>query len=170
MQKEIWKTIDGFGGNYKVSSLGRVKSFHRYSNGRIISQNLKSNGYLEVSLNNDRKRTHKYVHRLVAEAFLNEDVKSDVNHINEIKTDNRVENLEWLSHKENINYGDCILKRSLKRNKPIIVIYPDGNKVTMKSINYASETLGISCMSISSVLKNKADKTKGFKFMYATSI
>jgi len=169
MENEVWKTINGFG-DYKISSLGRVRSFHKDKlNGKIMSLNLKANGYLEVILFNNGKRTHKYIHRLVASYFIEGVPKSDVNHINEVKTDNRVENLQWLDHKENINYGSCISKRSAKRNKPIVVVHPDGKTEILKSINFASEKLSISCNSITKVLRGKKDKVKGFTFIYRNS-
>lgn len=167
MEKEIWKKIEGFGGNYEISSLGRVKSLYK-GDGSILCQNLKENGYFEVSLSMNGKRTHKYIHRLVAEAFLKNNGESDVNHINEIKSDNRVENLQWISHKENINYGSCINKRSEKRYKPVIAIYPNGKIEVIKSIGHASKYLGINCDSIYKSLTNKIDSVKGFKFVYGS--
>lgn len=89
---EIWKPIKGWEG-YEVSSLGRVK----LRRGRITSGSIsKRNPYPRVGLSRDGKTTLVAVHRLVAEAFLPRIIGCDiVNHLNEIKTDNRVENLEW---------------------------------------------------------------------------
>ncbi len=118
MMEEIWKDIEGYEGKYQVSSLGRVRrlayTFKRrnrwgvcdnvISAGMMSLRNVK--GYLSVQLRDETKRKHHQVHRLVAAAFIpNPDGLPEVNHKNEDKTDNRVENLEWCTRKYNTNYG-----------------------------------------------------------------
>lgn len=115
---EVWKDIEGYEGKYQVSSLGRVRrlayTFKRrnkwgvcdnvISSGMMSLRNVK--GYLSVKLRDETKRKHYQVHRLVAAAFIpNPDGLPEVNHKNEDKTDNRVENLEWCTRKYNTNYG-----------------------------------------------------------------
>lgn len=114
-QEEIWKDILNFEGYYQVSNLGNVKSLERsvvYKNkenphifkSKQLLPKTTSTGYLEVVLTkHDGKRYCKRVHRLVAEAFLeNPNNLPFVNHINENKKDNCVENLEWCTPKQNI--------------------------------------------------------------------
>lgn len=97
MEKEIWKKIDGFE-NYEISNFGKVKS--NYGKGRILKTRI-SDGYELVNLNN---KTFK-VHRLLAIAFIpNIFNKPAINHINKIRNDNRIENLEWVTISENNNH------------------------------------------------------------------
>lgn len=111
---EQWKPIKGYEGCYEVSDLGNVRSVDRtvHTNirfnkarivrGRLLKLNLKNNGYYTVDLCKDGKISSQTVHRLVAKAFLpNPDSLKVVNHINGIKTDNNVSNLEWVSYKTN---------------------------------------------------------------------
>ena len=105
MPEEIWKPIAGFEGRYEVSSLGRVRSLVD-NKGRkrikIRKTRLTKSGYLYLNLWIKCKMHTKVVHKLVAEAFLDKpDNAQCINHINGVKTDNRVENLEWCTFSEN---------------------------------------------------------------------
>lgn len=103
---EIWKSIDGYE-NYEISNLGNVRSLNWNRTGRsqIIKPGM-TKGYLRVCLSKSGKVKMFGVHRLVAEAFLpNPGNLPEVNHRNEIKTDNRADNLEWCSAQYNSNFG-----------------------------------------------------------------
>lgn len=111
--EEIWKDVKGYCGWYQVSNLGRVKRLkkihcnHGKTNiverERILKPTKDKKGYLIVILSNGGKdKKHLKVHRLVAEAFIaNEYNKPQIDHINRIKDDNRVENLRWVTNTEN---------------------------------------------------------------------
>lgn len=110
VENEIWRNISE-NHNYQVSNMGRVKSlnYNRTGKEKVLKLCKNSDGYLQVNLLKDGKAKNIKVHRLVAEAFLdNPDNLPQVNHINECKTDNRVENLEWCDNRYNINFGTRI--------------------------------------------------------------
>jgi hypothetical protein len=100
--KEIWKDIKGYEGIYQISNLGRVKSLRR---SKILKTRKTYDNYERVNLNyNTVKKTYK-IHRLVAQTFIDNTFnKQTVNHINGVKSDNRVINLEWMSFEENYNH------------------------------------------------------------------
>ena len=123
--KEIWKDIKDFEGLYQVSNFGRVRSLSRLVNsrngkrtaqGKILFQNTYPNtGYKHVTLSKHSKCKRYSVHRLVAETFIpNPDNLPCVNHKDETRTNNRVDNLEWCTYKYNSNYGTSPQKVSAK--------------------------------------------------------
>lgn len=110
--EEQWKPIEGFPG-YEVSDKGRVRSF-KSGKAKILKPGLRS-GYFFVILSNNGVKQTKDIHRLVAEAFLGiPKEKLEVNHKNGKKTDNRLENLEWVSHAENMRHADELGLRNIK--------------------------------------------------------
>lgn len=113
--KEIWKNIDGYEEIYQVSNLGRVKRLKKknidvraksYIDEHILKNRKNNYGYLEVILHTNGKGHPKKVHRLVAETFIpNPDNKPQVNHKDYNTTNNHVNNLEWVTHSENIKHS-----------------------------------------------------------------
>lgn len=109
--KELWKDIKNYEGLYQISNLGRIKRLMFINNNvckkqeRILKITDNGNGYKIVGLCN-KNRKNFYVHRLVAQAFLeNKDNHTQINHKDYNRANNNVENLEWISVKDNINYS-----------------------------------------------------------------
>ena len=97
---EVWSSVDGYEGLYSVSSLGRVKS-HYFGKERILRPRV-VRGYCTVALFKDGKRKNYFIHRLVAYAFIsNPNNKTQINHIDGNKVNNRCDNLEWCTASEN---------------------------------------------------------------------
>lgn len=129
--EEIWKPI-GYEG-YEVSNLGRVKSY-KYDkiNGKIMNPYKNTKGYLQIDLQLDGRkrenRVHLSVHRLVAIAFIpNPDNLPQVNHKDEDKTNNCVDNLEWCTNDYNAHYGTHIERVAEKIRVPIYSVDKQGN-------------------------------------------
>jgi len=117
--EEIWKDIAGFEGLYQVSNLGNVKRLisERVFEERLIGRNIDRYGYVKRVLSKEGKMYFFTEHRLVAIAFIdNPNNKATVNHKNGIKTDNRVENLEWHTNSENMSHA---IETGLKDQKGI---------------------------------------------------
>lgn len=163
--KEIWLPINGYEGLYEVSSFGRVRSlnYSRTGQTRILVSAQKKNGYLQVGLFKNRKRKNYKVHRLVAEAFIpNWFDDKQVNHIDEDKTNNRVENLEWCSAKYNINYGT----RNEKLSKIVLQFSKTGEFIKEWSSIMEAERNGFNNGNIVSCCRGKRKSHKGFIWRY----
>ena len=103
--EELFRDVAGYEGLYQVSNLGNVKSLNYLNTGqvRILKQRKHTDGYLQINLWKEGKMKTHYVHRLVAQAFIeNPDNLPEVNHIDENKQNNRVDNLEWCEHTYNM--------------------------------------------------------------------
>ena len=185
---EEWKDIEGYEGKYMVSNLGNVKSLSYNKTGKEkIMKPVKNNrGYLHVILCKEGKVKAYTVHRLVATAFIpNTENLPEVNHIDEDKNNNSVENLEWVSSKYNINYGtrnkkageklrgrkhseEHNRKIAEKLSKPIYGINKvNGLIVEFPSTQEAERITGIDHSSIAKCCKGKLKSAGGFYWMYA---
>lgn len=176
--QEIWKPIKGYEGLYEVSNLGRVKSIQRPSlyrgkytriiKERILKPNLKKEGYLDVHLR-DRGRDHFFkIHRLVAIAFIpNPDNLPQINHIDENKLNNRVENLEWCTAHYNGNYGTINLRRSLSSGKPVRCIETGA---IFHSLQAAAKAYGLHEENVCQVCRGLRKQVKGYHFEYVEKL
>jgi len=185
MNEEIWKDIKGYEGLYVVSNIGNVKSMPHKKRSRFGSfyvskeRSLKKSntkyGYLRVTLYKGKSRKSFFVHRLVLENFSNELPKEAINHINEIKRDNRLENLEYMTRAENNRHGtrgERISKSSkgvaTKRQKQKVMLSnKDGSfKVVYESLSEAHKRTKINRTSITRACQRKNGKAGGYYWQY----
>ena len=174
---EIWKPIKGYEGLYEVSSMGNIRSVDRTVHtktgdrtylGRTIVPQIDKDGYYKVCLCKNNKPHTRYVHRIVAEAFIeNPEGCPVINHKDENKRNNDFRNLEWCTVKYNTNYGDCLEKRAAHRRKPIKAI-KGTEEICFASITEAAKMLGASHGNIIGCLANAYGKRtcKGYRFEY----
>lgn len=185
---ELWRDIACYEGFYQVSNYGRVRSVDRIveskagwrvlKKGRVIKQHLDGSGYPKVGLckNNSVKNFH--VHTLVAEAFPEIcgvwEEGLEVNHRNEDKTDNTPENLHYLSHKDNLNYGTRNkrssenLKGTPAHNRKIVVVFKDGVEIdSCESVVAAGKKYGVTESSVRGCIYGRIHIVKKhFTFKY----
>lgn len=188
--EEIWKDIKGYEGLYQVSNMGRVKSLERIDNSnhpvkeKILTQKIEKGGYLRVHLRTPQSNKNILVHRLVALSFIpNPENKPEVDHINTIRSDNRVENLRWVTTKENCNNPITIKNMQIAntgennpmygkigkdhhKSKPVLQFTLDGDFIKIwESTNIASKHIGVKS-SVASCCREECKSAGGFKWGY----
>lgn len=176
--KEIWKPVVGYENTYEVSNLGNVRSLDRYVanragvktfvKGKQLAPIKNTYGYLRVNLCNDTGRKSYFIHRLVAVAFLkNPKNLPQINHKDEIKTNNIVSNLEWCDAKYNINYGGHNTRVSENRkNKgatPVVGINKNGETLSFPSMQEAGRN-GFSAWQIWACCEGRQRSHKGYNW------
>ena len=159
-EKEMWKPIKGYEGLYEVSNLGNIYSVRSKKN---KAPHKNKRGYFRVQLWKENAGTHHSVHRLVATAFVENPLgKPQINHIDEDKTNNKADNLEWCTQLENHNHGTINhrISRSLTNNpkisKPCAILDETGDiEKVFPSVYEASRQTGINVSSIRDVLHGR---------------
>lgn len=174
MKVEYWKPIPGYLDLYEISSFGRVKSL-KYGKVRILKLFKKKDGYLQVQLWENHNYKNFKVHRLVYEAF-NGTIPDgmQVNHINEDKTDNRLENLNLMTPKENANWGTRTIRQTekvkgvfnTKLSKPVLQFTLDGVFVREWPSSNEAGRNGFAQSHITDCCIGKYKKHKGYKWAY----
>jgi hypothetical protein len=165
MSKEVFRPVKGYEGLYEVSNTGKVASLNYNSTKqrKLLVPQKCTNGYFFVMLSRNHKQKMKYIHRLVAEAFVpNPNGLPQVNHLNENKRDNRTENLQWVSARENLNYGTRNQRIGLALKgrrrwavmKAVVAIDDEGNEYHFSSYTDAAIEMGTSIGGISHAIKS----------------
>lgn len=174
---EIWKDIKGYEGLYQVSNLGKVKSLARFIQrnrvgGRYYPElilkptiNIKRYGYLYVHLHKKGVTKVVTVHRLVAEAFIsNPNNLPEINHKDENKSNNCVDNLEWCTSKYNANYGNRNLKMSQAQGIKVVA-YNNEEYLIFNSQSEAGRVLGVAPSNITNCVNKYPNRTlKGYRW------
>lgn len=168
MYKEIFKDIEGYEGLYQISNFGNVKSNRngKYFKEKILKDRFNDRGYKTVYLFKDGKGSNRRTHRLVAEAFIcNGFNKPDVNHINGIKSDNNVNNLEWVTKSENSCHA---YKSGLMKNNTIVnskKVIDTQKNIIYNSIKDAAKFYGIGRCHLSCILNGKFKNKTSLKLL-----
>lgn len=161
--EEIWCPIKGYEGLYEVSDKGRVRSL-KFGKERILKPGRMTKGYLTVGLCKNGEQKMYLVHRLVAKTFIpNPDNLPQVNHKDENKENNSVQNLEWCTDKYNTNYGT----RTQRASKPILQYTKSGELVReWKSASDVERNLGYAHQHISSCCTGRYKSAYNFIWKY----
>lgn len=173
---EEWKDIKGYEGLYQVSNIGRVKSLNRVVNKndgklypvkeQILKRSIDIKGYIRATLCGVNIPKNCQVHRLVALEFIhNPKNKPQVNHINGIKTDNRIENLEWCTAQENIQHA---IDHKLRNHKVKVLMLTKNNikLFWFDSMKSAENITGIYYTHISQCCSKQRKSAGGYKWEY----
>lgn len=174
---EIWKDIKGYEGLYQVSNLGRVKGLDRYVKNnhsvryvkeRILKPNKNKDGYFTISFWVNGKMKQYYVHRLVAEAFLdNPNNYPIVNHRDETSSNNNSSNLEWCSYKYNNDYGTRKIRSMISQGKKVLQYDLQDNLIKeWNSTREIERELKIHHSLISNCCRGKREMIKNNKWKY----
>jgi hypothetical protein len=185
--KEEWREIVGTNGKYYISNKGRVKSYTRKE--PCILKPLKDkDGYLQVNIYYNHKGVPRKIHRLVGKAFIDNPLDlPQINHKDENKANNNVNNLEWCDYKYNISYGSHFQRiadanrgkkhsaehiEKIRANAPnsrkVIMFDTDGNKLKeFRSASEAGRYLNGNATNVIAVIKGRIKRYKGYIFQYA---
>lgn len=162
--QEIWKDVPGYEGLYQVSNLGRVKRPCK----RLLKGSICKNGYYRVTLWKNGKMSYKHIHRLVAMVFIpNPNNYPCINHKDEVRTNNNVDNLEWCSYSYNNSYGNARDKfsKSYSRNhsRAVEMLSLSGEKIReFSSIKEAAIFVGGTSTSIDRAIAKTRKTAYGY--------
>lgn len=175
---EYWQDIPGYEGLYQASTYGRIKSLSRYYKTgrggiqllpeRILKENLETQGYFGVLLCNGKQKRYR-VHRLVAITFIpNFNNLPCINHKDETRTNNRVENLEWCTQAYNNCYGKRLKRVGIANGKPVLQYSLDGDLVgSYQSAAEAARQLNLRAGGISTCCRCRQRTSFGYVWKYA---
>ena len=161
-----WRDVVGYEGLYKVNEYGDViaLNYRRTGQKRLLKPKMNTVGYMQVGLNKNGKSKYFLVHRLVATAFCEgAEYFPEVNHIDEDKTNNHYENLEWCTREYNNNYGTIKDRLAEAHKKKVRCIELN---IIFGSVKEASEYIETDPTSISACLRGRQKTTCGYHWEY----
>jgi hypothetical protein len=179
MEQVIWKAIKGYEGFYEVSNAGQIRSLDMYltcrsgakrlQKGRIKPLYKNNRGYITVNLCKDRIAKRKLVHRLVAEAFIdNKENKPQVNHIDGDISNNNASNLEWVTDNENKSHSSIERGGTQRPKKSVVVTKKNtGEKFFFEGVKIAERTLNLDHGTVMKILRGKQISHRGYCIAYA---
>ena len=160
--EEVWKDITGYEGLYQVSNFGNIKR-----DGKNLSPGLGGNGYYLVVLSKNGKTKSATVHRLVASAFIpNPNNYPYVNHKDETRTNNHVDNLEWCTPRYNAIYGNAKAKEAASKSRPVEQLL-SGVVIKRWSSTREAHRAGYKSGCISACCNNRRLTHKGYEWRWA---
>lgn len=161
MENEIWQDLEGYEGIYEVSSFGQIRSYPRQgTKGGIMVGHADKKGYINITLRKDGIQQTQKLHRLIAKTFIpNPNNLPEVNHKDENKLNNRIDNLEWCTTAYNHEYGT----RTLRCGKPVICVETN---ITYAGARWAGTELGLDPSSITKCAKNPNKTCGGYHWKY----
>lgn len=175
--KEIWRDIQGYEGFYQVSNNGRVRSCDRvvvYKDGRshhfkgqLIHPVKTNSGYWQIRMKRNKHVKHAYVHRLVAQAFIpNPGKLPEINHRDENRLNNQVNNLEWIDRIGNLNYGNRPKRFAVSRGRLVGQFTLNGKKVNTFYSTREAGRHGYNQSCVSKCALGKSKTYKGYIWKY----
>lgn len=167
--QEKWKKIVQLQNRYEISNQGRIRNATTL---KVLKTQISNSGYLRVAIRKEGKSKQYSIHRLVAQYFVPNPLnKPEVNHKDENRLNNKADNLEWVTQKENVNYGTGIARQRSKLFKPVIQLDTHGNFLAIySSLKDAAKATGCSSPHICRVAQGKRKTTGGYKWVYANKL
>lgn len=170
----VWKDIKGFEGFYQISSEGKIRSLDRYTKhkcgkiqfnkGKELKINTNNKGYLYIMLYKNSKYKKFYIHRLVAETFLEQnEFKNEVNHKDGNPKNNNLENLEYVTHKENMIHMSKVLNKGSRRK--VKATFKDKSEKIFETVKDGADYIGVCPSAVINSIKRNG-KSKNVKWSY----
>jgi hypothetical protein len=164
--QEIWKDIEGYKGLYQISNLGNVKSFSKGK--EHLLKPCPTGGYLSIGLWDGQKKQTVLIHRLVALAFIpNPNGYKEINHKDENKLNNNVDNLEWCTREYNMCYKNARFHQGISHGVAVKQILVDTQIATYYSAEFAAKVNNIDVSSILKCCNGKRKTAGGYMWEYA---
>ena len=178
MEQVIWKPVAGYEGRYEVSNCGAVRSLDvavrcrgngiRVKKGKTLPYRANNRGYLIVNFTKDNVTKQFLVHRVVAEAFVeNPNCKPQVNHIDGDVTNNSSRNLEWVTDNENKKHSSIVTGGTQRPKRAVKVVrIEDGNTMAFDGLREAERALSLDHKSSLNVVQGKQNTHRGYSLSY----